>query len=123
LGSIQYDQRNSRIGIDRVSIMTLQGRLKLATRIGEYQRTRFDRVKGQCDLIYRKAVFYLIVIVDAPEKSEYDPIGALGVDLGIENLAVDSDRQIFSRRYNKNASITLNENPYCSKEKIKTNIW
>lgn len=98
LGSIQYDQRNSRIGIDRVSIMTLQGRLKLATRIGEYQRIRFDRVKGQCDLIYRKGVFYLIVIVDAPEKSEYDPIGALGVDLGVENLAVDSDRQIFSSK-------------------------
>jgi predicted transposase len=31
LGSIQYDQRNSKVGIDRVSIMTLQGRLKLAT--------------------------------------------------------------------------------------------
>jgi putative transposase len=29
LGSIQYDQRNSRVSIvDRVSIMTLQGRLK-----------------------------------------------------------------------------------------------
>jgi hypothetical protein len=53
LGSIQYDQRNSRIGIDTVSITTLQGRLKLPTRIGEYQKARFDRVRGQCDLIYR----------------------------------------------------------------------
>jgi hypothetical protein len=35
---IQYDQRNSRISIDKVSIMTLQGRLKLATRVGDYQR-------------------------------------------------------------------------------------
>ncbi|MFZ0512021.1 MAG: hypothetical protein WAM14_10475 [Candidatus Nitrosopolaris sp.] len=32
-GAIQYDQRNSRISIDKVSIMTLQGRLKLATRL------------------------------------------------------------------------------------------
>jgi hypothetical protein len=40
LGAIQYDQRNSRISIDRVSIMTLQGRLKLVTRIGDYQRQR-----------------------------------------------------------------------------------
>ena len=31
LGAIQYDQRNSRISIDKVSIMTLQGRLKLVT--------------------------------------------------------------------------------------------
>ena len=79
--------------------MTLQGRSKLATRIGEYQKARFDRVSGQCDLIYRNGVFYLIVVVDAPEKSEeYDPVGALGVDLGIENIAVDSDRQIFESK-------------------------
>jgi putative transposase len=47
LGSIQYDQRNSKVAIDKVSIMTIQGRLKLATRIGDYQKARFDRVKGQ----------------------------------------------------------------------------
>ncbi|MGC2426205.1 MAG: hypothetical protein WA421_04155 [Nitrososphaeraceae archaeon] len=98
LGAIQYDQRNSRIGIDRISIMTLQGRIKLATRIGEYQKARFDRVKWQSDLIYHNQVFYLIVVVDAPEKSEYDPVGALGVDLGIENIAVDSDRQVFESK-------------------------
>ena len=76
--------------------MTLQGRIKVATRIGDYQRARFDRVRGQSDLIYRKGVFYLIVVVDAPEKTEYDynPADVLGVDLGIENIAVDSDRQI-----------------------------
>jgi hypothetical protein len=74
--------------------MTLQGRLKLTTRIGEYQHKRFDRVKGQCDLVHRKGVFYLIVVVDAAEKSQYDPVGTLGVDLGIENIAVDSDGRI-----------------------------
>jgi IS605 OrfB family transposase len=98
LGAIQYDQLNSKIGIDKVSIMTLNGRIKLATRIGEYQKSRFDRVKGQSDLIYRNGIFYLIVVVDAPEKSEYDPVGALGVDLGIENIAVDSDRQVFESK-------------------------
>ena len=36
-------------------------------------------------------MFYLIVVVDVPDKSEYDPVGALGVDMGIENIAVDSD--------------------------------
>ena len=49
-------------------------------------------------LIYRNGVFYLIVVVDAPDKSEYDPIGVLGIDLGIENIAVDSDRQIFESK-------------------------
>jgi putative transposase len=90
--------------IDKVSIMTLQGRLRLATRIGEYQKARFDRVQGQCDLIYRNGVFYLIVVVDAPDKSEYDPIGVLGIDLGIENIAVDSDRQIFESKKVENTN-------------------
>src|SRR5215469_10927249 len=78
--------------------MTTQGRLKLATRIGDYQKARFDRIKGQSDLIYRGGVFYLIIVVDVPDKSEYDAIGVLGVDLGIENIAVDSDREIFESK-------------------------
>ena len=82
------------------------------TRIGEYQRVRLDRVKGRCDLLYRNGVFYLIVVVDAPEKSEYDPIGTLGIDLGVENLAVDSDRQIFSSKSNKKDSVIVNNGLY-----------
>jgi len=46
-------------------------------------------------LIYKKGVFYLIVVQDIPEEKEYDPVGFLGIDLGIENIAVDSDRDIF----------------------------
>jgi putative transposase len=128
LGSIQYDQRNSWVSIDGVSIMTLQGRLKLATRIGEYQKARFDRVRGQCDLICRNGVFYLIVVVDTPEKkSEYDPVGPLGVDLGIENIAVDSDRQIFESKkvekarqhYNKQRSVLQKVGTKSAKRKLK----
>jgi hypothetical protein len=51
--------------------MTLQVRLKLATRVGEYQKARFDSrglVRRQCDLIYKNGVFYLIVVVDTPDN-------------------------------------------------------
>lgn len=96
-GAIQYDQRNlSWKGIDRVSLLTLSGRIKLQTRVGGYQRARADRLRGQADLLYSRKAFYLVAVVDAPEESEYDPKGTLGVDLGIENLATDSDGQIFS---------------------------
>ncbi|MGC2680802.1 MAG: hypothetical protein WA323_02970 [Candidatus Nitrosopolaris sp.] len=80
--------------------MTLQGRLKLATRVGDYQRQRWDRgkIKDQSDLIYKKGVFYLIVVQEVPEEKEYDPVGVLGIDLGIENIAVDSDREIFESK-------------------------
>jgi hypothetical protein len=74
LSFYQFIEARLDIGI----FLTLQGRLKLATRIGEYQKVRFDRVRGQCDLIYHNNMFYLAVTIDAPEnKSEYDPVGAL----------------------------------------------
>ncbi len=52
-------------------------------------------MRGQADLICRNGVFYLIAVVDTPVQSEYDPVGTLGIDLGIENIATDSDGQVF----------------------------
>jgi hypothetical protein len=44
----------------------------LKIRIGEYQKLRFKRVRGQADLVYRKKddTFFLIVTVDVPEEEE-----------------------------------------------------
>jgi putative transposase len=129
LGAIQYDQRNmSWKGLDKVSLITLQGRIQLPTRIGEYQKkSRADRIRGQADLIYRKGKFYLIAVVDAPEQSEFDPVGVLGVDLGIENIATDSDGQVFSgekveqtrQRYNKRRRILQKIKTKNSKRTLK----
>ena len=47
--------------------------------------------RGQADLVYRKGKLYLFVTVDVPDGSPIDPEGWLGVDLGIRNIAVDSD--------------------------------
>jgi IS605 OrfB family transposase len=91
-GAMVYDQRIlSWKHLERASILTLKGRILVPIRIGEYQRVRMDRIRGQADLILRNRRFYLAAVVDAPEASQYDPVGTLGVDLGIVNLAVDSD--------------------------------
>ncbi len=91
-GAMVYDQRIlSWRGLEYASILTLKGRIRVPIRIGDYQMARIDRIRGQADLLHRKGVFYLAAIVDAPEASQYDPTGVLGVDLGIVNLAVDSD--------------------------------
>jgi putative transposase len=103
LGAIQYDQRNSKIRIDKVELKTFieKGRLRLKIRIGEYQKLRFKRVRGQADLVYRKKddTFFLIVTVDVPEeeeekesaekykKEEEEPFDILDVDFGLENIA------------------------------------
>jgi len=83
-------------GLDNVSILTLQGRQIIPIRIGEYQEARINRIVRQCDLILRKGIFYLAVTIDAPEPAPDDPTGALGVDLGIVHIAVDSDGEFYS---------------------------
>lgn len=96
-GAMVYDQRIlSWRGLEAVSILTLNGRRIIPVRIGEYQKARMDRIRGQVDLIYRMGVFYLAVVVDSPEPTPLDPVGILGIDLGIVNLAVDSDGEIHS---------------------------
>lgn len=96
-GAMVYDQRLlSWKGLDRVSILTLDGRILVPVVFGEYQKARMSRIRGQVDLIYRDGTFYLAVVVDLPEPSQGTPEGFLGVDLGIKNIAVDSDGESFS---------------------------
>jgi IS605 OrfB family transposase len=96
-GAIVYDQRIlSWKGIDRVSITTLKGREIIPVKFGIYQAERLDRIRGQADLIVRDDIFYLGVVVDVPEPPVYNTEEWLGVDLGIRNIAVDSDGQAWS---------------------------
>ncbi|MHC1632005.1 MAG: hypothetical protein ACXQT4_06975 [Methanotrichaceae archaeon] len=36
------------------------------------------------------------MVVEAPDESVFDPVGNLGVDLGIVNLVADSDGKVHS---------------------------
>lgn len=91
-GAVTYDQRILGFkGLDKVSLWAIGGRMILPMVYGEYQRERFDRIKGQVDLVYRGGKFFLYATVDMPEKAPVTPTDFLGVDLGIVNIATDSD--------------------------------
>ncbi|MBV9850716.1 MAG: transposase [Armatimonadetes bacterium] len=93
-GAVVYDPRiMSFKGLTLVSLMGLNGRELVPMRYGAYQAARLDRAKGQADLILRDGTFYLYVTVDLPSAPPIDPQDVLGVDLGIVQLAVDSDGQ------------------------------
>jgi putative transposase len=79
--------------IDRVSLLTVDGRVEMPCRIGPYQAGRWDRVRGQADLLYRKSTntFLLAVTRDSPEPSPTETEDFLGVDLGVVTLAATSD--------------------------------
>ncbi len=91
--AIAYDCRTMGFkGIDRVSLLTLEGRIVVPFILGKYQRDRIGQAKGQCDLVLRKdGKWFLIVTVDVPEGSPIPPTDFIGVDLGIAAIATDSD--------------------------------
>lgn len=74
-----------------VSIATVAGREKMPFVCGEYQAKLLEGLHGECDLVYRNGEFYLFQTCDVEESPEIDPESFLGVDLGINNIAVDSD--------------------------------
>ena len=96
-GAIVYDPRVMAFkGLNTVSLITLSGRVLVPFIVGGYQQARMDRIKGQADLIYRNGTFYLAVTLDIPEPLPERTDGTLGVDLGIVNLATDSEGETFS---------------------------
>jgi putative transposase len=96
-GAVTYDQRILGFkGPAKVSLWTLSGREVVSMVYGEYQRERFDRIKGQCDLVYRDGRFYLLATIDLPEGAPVEAKDFLGVDLGVVHLATDSDGNAYS---------------------------
>jgi IS605 OrfB family transposase len=93
-GAIAYDQRIlSWKDRDRVSILTLDGRIIVPVLWqGRWLGTPGTTRRGAADLIWREGQFYLAVVIDVPEAPPGpEPDRWLGVDLGIVNLATDSD--------------------------------
>jgi putative transposase len=96
-GAIVYDERILAYkGLTHVSLMTLSGRETIPLRFGAYQEARLGRVKGQADLVYREGRFYLYATIEMPTPPPVEPVDVLGVDLGMELLAADSDGETFS---------------------------
>ncbi len=96
--AMPYDRRIlSFKGIDRVSLKTLAGRVIVPMIMGAYQRERFSAAQGQCDLVLRKdGKWFLLATVDLPEATPIPNTDFIGVDLGVENLATDSDGKSYS---------------------------
>ena len=96
--AMPYDQRlYSFKGIDRVSLLTLEGRVLVPMLMGNYQREQFGYAKGQADLVLRKdGKWFLLVSVDVPDGTPIPTTDFVGVDLGTTNLTVTDDGETFS---------------------------
>lgn len=93
LSAITYDERilHWYVSCQEVSIWAIGGRLRLAYEVGEHQKELLATLQGQADLVLRDGQFYLYQTCNVEEPPITEPNGFLGVDLGIVNIASDSD--------------------------------
>jgi len=80
------------VGVSSVKITTTQGRLTFSLAHGGKQREMLAAGKiGEALLICRDNEFYLAISVTLPDVPTKPTSGVLGVDLGISQVATDSD--------------------------------
>jgi IS605 OrfB family transposase len=93
LGAIAYDDRIVNWYVDRgqVSIWTVDGRMKIPFACGDYQRGLLVFRQGESDLAFVGGNFYLLATISLPDPPLIETDGVLGVDLGLVNVAVDSE--------------------------------
>ena len=82
--------------MDHVSINTVHGRILVSMTIGKYGKIPFERIRGQCYLVRKNRLFYLMVAVEVPEEPVTELDDIIGIDMGITNIAVDSTGKYYS---------------------------
>ncbi|MCK4741558.1 MAG: transposase [Anaerolineales bacterium] len=92
-GAIAYDSRILKWFIDKseVSIWTVNGRQRIPFVCGERQYDLLQAQRGESDLCLIDGIFYLFASCDVETPDKIDASEYLGVDLGIVNIASDSD--------------------------------
>jgi IS605 OrfB family transposase len=99
-GSIRYDARTYRLlGLEQVSLNTLTGRVIGQLVLGEYQRRALSDTTwklGGAELVQRGNKWYLHITQTKADPAPDEPVRVLGVDLGLVNLASDSDGEQYS---------------------------
>lgn len=96
LSAIAYDTRILRFEADAVSIWAIGGRILVPFVCGEPQRRLLATQKGEADLVFRGGTFYLNATCERQISRLRKSRKFLGVDLGIVNIASDSDGKPYS---------------------------
>lgn len=98
LGAIAYDDRilSFHRGKHAISIWTLDGRQSIPFVCGERQRQLLPAQHGETDLAMVNGEWYLFAVCEVETPEPIDVAGVLGIDLGVTNIAVDSDGAIHS---------------------------
>jgi len=95
--AIRYDARSFSFKENEVSLCSINGRMKIPIQIPEYYRQYLDWKVCSADLIYdRKKRMFLHVVVSKDIEIKSSSKRAIGIDVGINPIAVTSNKQFFS---------------------------
>lgn len=111
LCSIRYDARSYNVWFDRneISLLTINGRKKFPIIVPEYFTQYLDWRRASADLFLRRNGIFLHIIFEKDISDIPFSGNVVGIDRGINNLAVTSNNQFFggghikyvSRRYER----------------------
>src|SRR6266545_1661350 len=103
-GAVAYDDRILSYALpdSLVSIWTLDGRQAIPFVCGERARQLLEHQRGETDLAFGGGGWYLFAICDIETPDLIVADSALGIDLGVTNIATDSDGAIHSGKAIKN---------------------
>lgn len=96
--AIAYDDRILSFALPHssVSIWTVDKRQFIPFVCGEHQRALLPFRQGESDLALVRGTWYLFATCEIEDPELIDVEGVLGVDLGITNIATDSDGTVYS---------------------------
>lgn len=93
--SVNFDQRTYSIKTNGISLFTLNGREIVPFVGGKHQRDLFGiGAPKEARLILRKGIWYFNLVLDLPDAPPAGG-GAVGVDVGDNNLAATSTGKVF----------------------------
>jgi putative transposase len=97
-GAIAYDNRilNWRMAANTVSIWCLGGRQVIPFVAGPRQFELLAHQQGETDLATVDGKFYLLAVCEIETPEPADVMDVLGVDMGVVNIATDSDGNVYS---------------------------
>jgi len=95
--SVHFDKRTySLTKNSQLSLYTLEGRIKVSYRIGNYQRRLLEQgIPKEAELICREGNWYFNLVLELPETPKKETGVIIGVDVGENNIAATSTGKIY----------------------------
>lgn len=94
--SVHFDKRTYSLKDSVLSLFTLQGRIKVALKIGAFQKQYLAAgTPKEAQLVHKKKGWFFNLVLELPDTAPVSGNGILGVDLGENNLAATSSGKLF----------------------------